>query len=150
MLALGWGLAAVMGSLCGVMVAPVVFLDPNMMQGILVYAFAAAVLGGLDSPLGAVVGGLTLGVFASLLGTYVAVVGTDLGLTVGFAIIVAVLVFRPAGLFGRITALHESDACTVRRQLGSSHWRARGSSSRCCRAFCRRTSSTNSPTSART
>jgi len=101
MLALGWGLAAVMGAICGVMVAPIVFLDPNMMQGILVYAFAAAVLGGIESPVGAVVGGLTLGVLVNLLGTYVTAIGTDLRLTVAFAIIVAVLVFRPSGLFGR-------------------------------------------------
>ncbi len=90
-----------MGAICGVMVAPVVFLDPNMMEGILVYAFAAAVLGGIESPLGAVVGGLTLGVLVNLLGTYVSFVGTELRLSVAFAIIVAVLVFRPAGLFGR-------------------------------------------------
>ena len=57
MLAFGWGLAAVLGAVAGMMVAPVVFLDPNMMQTILLYAFAAAVLGGLDSPVGAVVGG---------------------------------------------------------------------------------------------
>lgn len=100
MLALGWGLAAVMGSLCGVMVAPIVFLDPNMMQGILVYAFAAAVLGGIESPVGAVVGGLSLGVLVNLLGTYVSVIGTELRLSVAFALIVVVLVFRPAGLFG--------------------------------------------------
>ena len=54
------------------MVAPIVFLDPNMMQAVLIYAFAAAVLGGLESPVGAVVGGLALGVTLNLLGTYVA------------------------------------------------------------------------------
>jgi branched-chain amino acid transport system permease protein len=101
MLALGWGLASVMGTLSGLMVAPIVFLDPNMMQSIVVYAFAAAVLGGIDSPLGAVVGGLTLGVALNLLGTYVDFIGTDLRLPVAFAIIVAVLVIRPSGLFGR-------------------------------------------------
>ncbi len=101
MLALGWGLAAVIGAISGMMVAPVVFLDPNMMQGIIVYAFAAAVLGGIDSPLGAVVGGLALGVLLNLLGRYVDVVGTDLRLTVAFAIIVIVLIVRPRGLFGR-------------------------------------------------
>jgi branched-chain amino acid transport system permease protein len=100
MLALGWGLAAVVGAVSGIMVAPVVFLDPNMMQGILVYAFAAAVLGGIESPIGAVVGGLVLGVALALLGTYVEFVGTDLRLPVAFAIIVIVLLFRPAGIFG--------------------------------------------------
>lgn len=101
MLALGWGLAAVVGAISGMMVAPIVFLDPNMMQGIIVYAFAAAVLGGLESPVGAVIGGLLLGVVLNLLGTYVEAVGNDLRLPVAFAIIVAVLVARPAGIFGR-------------------------------------------------
>ena len=77
MLAFGWGLAAVLGAVAGMMIAPVVFLDPNMMQTILLYAFAAAVLGGLDSPLGAVVGGLLLGVTITLLGRYVDFIGSD-------------------------------------------------------------------------
>jgi branched-chain amino acid transport system permease protein len=102
MLALGWGLAAVVGAISGLMIAPVVFLDPNMMQGIIVYAFAAAVLGGVESPAGAVVGGLILGVLLALLGTYVDFVGTDLRLPVAFAIIIVVLLFKPAGLFGRV------------------------------------------------
>ncbi len=102
MLALGWGLSAVVGAISGVMVAPIVFLDPNMMQGIVVYAFAAAVLGGIESPLGAVVGGLLLGVVLNLLGTYVEFIGTDLRLPVAFLIIVVMLVVRPAGLFGRL------------------------------------------------
>ncbi|HTX57614.1 MAG TPA: branched-chain amino acid ABC transporter permease [Candidatus Acidoferrales bacterium] len=101
MLALGWGLASVVGAVAGMMVAPVVFLDPNMMQGILVYAFAAAVLGGIESPVGAVVGGLALGVVLALLGTYVSFIGTDLRLPAAFAIILAVLFLRPAGIFGR-------------------------------------------------
>src|SRR2546423_10565657 len=71
MLALGWGLAAALGAVSGMMVAPVVFLDPNMMQGVLIYALAAAVLGGLDSPVGAVVGGLLLGVVLEVLTSYV-------------------------------------------------------------------------------
>ena len=102
MLALGWGLAAAVGAISGIMIAPVVFLDPNMMQGVVVYAFAAAVLGGVESPLGAVVGGLLLGVVLNLLGTYVDFIGTDLRLPVAFAIIVGVLLVRPAGLFGRV------------------------------------------------
>jgi branched-chain amino acid transport system permease protein len=73
-----------------------------MMQGIVVYAFASAVLGGIESPLGAVVGGLVLGVVLNLLGTYVDFVGNDLRLPVAFLIIVVVLVVRPAGLFGRV------------------------------------------------
>jgi branched-chain amino acid transport system permease protein len=101
MLALGWGFASVMGTISGLMVAPIVFLEPNMMQSIVVYAFAAAVLGGIDSPVGAVVGGLILGVVLNLLGRYVDFIGTDLRLPVAFVIIVAVLVVRPSGIFGR-------------------------------------------------
>ena len=71
MLAIGWGLAAVLGAVAGMMAAPTVFLDPRMMLVILIYAFAAAVLGGIDSPIGAVVGGLSLGVIVNLLGAYV-------------------------------------------------------------------------------
>jgi branched-chain amino acid transport system permease protein len=85
------------------MIAPVVFLDPNMMQSIIVYAFAAAVLGGVESPIGAVVGGLTLGVVLNLLGTYVPAIGDELRLAAALAIIVAVLVIKPSGLFGRAT-----------------------------------------------
>jgi branched-chain amino acid transport system permease protein len=101
MLALGWGLAAVVGATAGIMIAPVVFLDPNMMQSIIVYAFAAAVLGGIESPIGAVVGGLILGVAINLIGTYVEAIGNELRLAAALAIIVLVLVVRPSGLFGK-------------------------------------------------
>jgi branched-chain amino acid transport system permease protein len=101
MLALGWGLAAVVGAVAGIMIAPVVFLDPNMMQSIIVYAFASAVLGGIESPIGAVVGGLILGVVLNLLGTYVDAIGNELRLAAALAIIVVVLMVRPSGLFGR-------------------------------------------------
>jgi branched-chain amino acid transport system permease protein len=103
MLALGWGLAAVLGAVAGMMVAPVVFLDPNMMQGILLYAFAAAVLGGLDSPVGAVVGGLLLGVTITLLGRYVGFVGSALKLPAALLLILLLLLVRPGGLFGSVT-----------------------------------------------
>ena len=103
MLALGWGLASAVGAISGIMIAPVVFLDPNMMQSVLVYAFAAAVLGGIESPIGAVVGGLVLGVVINLLGTYVEAIGNELRLAAALAIIVIVLLVRPAGLFGRVT-----------------------------------------------
>jgi branched-chain amino acid transport system permease protein len=102
MLALGWGLASMVGAISGIMIAPVVFLDPNMMQGVIVYAFAAAVLGGIESPVGAVVGGLLLGVLLNLLGTYVDAIGTDLRLPVAFALIIVVLLVKPAGIFGRV------------------------------------------------
>jgi branched-chain amino acid transport system permease protein len=102
MLAFGWGLAAVLGAVAGMMVAPILFLDPNMMQVILLYAFAAAVLGGLDSPIGAVVGGLLLGVGITLLGRYVGFVGDTLKLPAALLVILLVLVVKPNGLFGRV------------------------------------------------
>jgi len=89
------------GSVAGIMVAPVVFLDPNMMVGIQLYAFAAATVGGFTSPLGAVVGGLLVGVTENLVGTYVSFIGTELKLTVALAMIIVVLLVRPSGLFGR-------------------------------------------------
>ena len=104
MLALGWGLAAVLGAIAGVMAAPSLFLEPNMMQTVLLYAFAAAVLGGMDSPLGAVVGGLLLGVLLNLVGTYVHWIGGELRLPTALAVILAVLLVRPSGLFGRAAA----------------------------------------------
>jgi len=99
MLALGWGLAAAVGSVAGMMIAPVVFLDPNMMAGILLYAFAAALVGGIDNPGGAVFGGFLVGVLENLVG---AAIGTELKLTVALVLIVGVLVIRPSGLFGKV------------------------------------------------
>ena len=99
MLALGWGLAAGIGAVAGCMVAPVVFLDPNMMAGILLYAFAGALLGGIDSPLGAVLGGFLVGIIENLGGAYI--VGTELKLTMALIIIIAVLTLKPSGLMGR-------------------------------------------------
>jgi branched-chain amino acid transport system permease protein len=99
MLSLGWGLSALIGAVAGLMVAPVVFLEPNMMGGVLIYAFAAALLGGIDNPWGAVAGGLIVGVVENLAGTYL--VGTELKLTLALVLIVVVLLVRPSGLFGR-------------------------------------------------
>jgi branched-chain amino acid transport system permease protein len=99
MLALGWGLAAAIGAMAGMMVAPVVFLDPNMMAGILLYAFAGALLGGIDSALGAVLGGYAVGIIENLGGAYL--VGTELKLSLALVIIVVVLVVKPTGLMGR-------------------------------------------------
>jgi len=101
MLGLGWGLAAVLGAVSGLLAAPTQFVDPNMMQAILIYAFAAAVLGGIDSPAGAVVGGLVLGVGLNLIGTYVDFIGTELQLPLALLIILVVLLVKPTGLFGR-------------------------------------------------
>jgi branched-chain amino acid transport system permease protein len=100
MLALGWGLAALVGAVAGMLIAPVIFLEPNMMGGILIYAFAAATLGGITSPFGAVVGGFLVGVIENLAGTYIPFIGTELKLTVALLIIIVVLLVRPSGLFG--------------------------------------------------
>jgi branched-chain amino acid transport system permease protein len=102
LLALGWGFAAALGAVSGMMVAPTVFLTPNMMQAVLIYAFAAAVLGGLESPVGAVVGGLALGVLLAMLGAYVHFVTTELQLPVALLVLLLVLLVRPAGLLGRV------------------------------------------------
>ena len=100
MLALGWGLAAAIGSIAGMMVAPTVFLDPNMMGGILLYAFAAALVGGVDSPGGAVFGGFLVGVLENVLGAFV--IGNELKLAVALVLIIGVLVVKPSGFFGKV------------------------------------------------
>jgi len=99
MLALGWGLAGSIGAVAGMMAAPIVYLDPNMMSGVLLYGFAAALVGGIDNPWGAALGGFIVGVLENLAGAYV--VGTEIKLTVALVIIVGVLLVRPSGLFGR-------------------------------------------------
>jgi branched-chain amino acid transport system permease protein len=104
MLSLGWGLAAAIGAVAGILIAPVLFLEPNMMGGILIYAFASATLGGFTSPVGAVIGGFLVGIIENLAGTYIRFIGPDLKLTVALAIIVLVLIFKPSGLFGRAHA----------------------------------------------
>ncbi len=101
MLALGWGLAAVLGAIAGMMAAPTFFLDPNMMLTVLIYAFAAAVLGGIDSPVGAVVGGLLLGVILNLVGRYIEFLA-ELRLPSALLVLLIVLLIRPAGLFGQV------------------------------------------------
>ncbi len=100
MLALGWGLAAAVGAVAGMMVAPIVYLDPNMMGGILLYAFAAALVGGIDSPVGAVIGGFTVGVLENVLGAFV--IGNELKLSVALVLIIGVLLFKPSGFFGKV------------------------------------------------
>jgi branched-chain amino acid transport system permease protein len=100
MLALGWGLAAVFGAVAGMMVAPVLTLEPNLMGGVQIYAFAAATLGGFTSPAGAVLGGFIVGVVENLVGTYVSFIGTELKFTVALAMIIVVLLVKPTGLFG--------------------------------------------------
>jgi branched-chain amino acid transport system permease protein len=83
------------------MIAPIVFLEPNLMLGILLYGLAGAVLGGLTSPGGAVFGGFAVGVVENLAGTFVPVAGRELKLTLALVLIVGVLMVKPAGLFGR-------------------------------------------------
>ena len=101
MLALGWGLAAAIGAVGGILVAPIVYLEPNMMAGVLLYGFAGALLGGVTSPGGAVLGGLIIGVLENWVGQYVPG-GSELKLTFALILIVGVLLFKPAGLFGRV------------------------------------------------
>ena len=103
MLAMGWGLAGAVGAVSGMLIAPIVFLDPGMMQAVLLFAFAAAVLGGIESPIGAVVGGVTIGVLLALAGTYVPG-GQNLRTPLALVVIVIVLLVRPAGLLGRVEA----------------------------------------------
>jgi len=101
MLALGWGIAAAAGALAGMLSAPIVQLEPNFMLTILIFSFAAATLGGFDSAPGAVVGGIAIGNIAALGGRYIGFIGTQLDIVLALAVIVAVLLVRPAGLFGR-------------------------------------------------
>lgn len=100
MLMLGWGLAAAIGAVAGVLAAPLVYVQPNMMATLLLYAFAAATLGGFDSPPGALVGGVIVGVAENLAGTYIAWIGADFKQAVALIIIMLVLLIRPEGLFG--------------------------------------------------
>jgi branched-chain amino acid transport system permease protein len=96
MLMLGWALASLMGSLAGVLVAPSVFVGPNQFDTILIFGFTAAVMGGLDSPVGAVVGGLVLGLALSYVGGYE---GSALVTLAALVILLLVLMVRPRGLF---------------------------------------------------
>jgi branched-chain amino acid transport system permease protein len=102
MLGIGWGLAAMLSAVSGMMAAPAIVLTPNFMLQVLTYSFAAAVLGGIDSPLGAVAGSFIIGVGISLLSAYVQQIGPELQLPVALAVLLVVLILRPAGLFGRV------------------------------------------------
>jgi branched-chain amino acid transport system permease protein len=100
MLTLGWALAALVGSLSGILIAGGGLVHPSYMDGVVVYGFVAAVLGGLDSPVGAVVGGLVLGLALSLVSGYL---GSELVALAALAILMAVLLVRPSGLFSTTT-----------------------------------------------
>ena len=102
MLMIGWGLAAALGALAGCLTAARnQQFDTNFMIQVLVFSFAAATLGGLDSPLGAVVGGLIVGVVQEMVGAYVGFVGTDLRDGAAFVIILVILLVKPSDLFGK-------------------------------------------------
>lgn len=97
--ALAWGLGGLAGGLAGVLIAPAVFLDTNMMSALLIKGFAGGVLGGLSSLTGVFLGGLALGVAENLVGAYLSGSFSD---ALTFLVIIAVLVLRPEGLFGRV------------------------------------------------
>jgi branched-chain amino acid transport system permease protein len=101
LLLLGWGLAAAVGGLAGILVAPRLYLSTGMMQGVLIYAFAAIAIGGFDSFVGAIVGGFAVGIIESLLGSYVGFIGSQLKLSSALVIRLLILMFRPTGIFGR-------------------------------------------------
>jgi len=101
MIALGWGMSSAIGAVAGMLIAPVVYLEPNMMLGVLLYGFTGAVLGGMTSPGGAVAGGFIVGVIENLAGTFIPYFGRELKLTIALVLITAVLLVRPTGLFGR-------------------------------------------------
>lgn len=100
MLTLGWALAALVGALAGVLVAPSTFVSPTAFDPILVFGFTAAVIGGLDSPVGALVGGLLLGLTLSYLAGYA---GSDVVTLGSLVVLVVVLMVRPRGIFSRPT-----------------------------------------------
>lgn len=101
MLMIGWGLATTFGFIAAVLVAPRLFISPTMMVAVVIYALAAATLGGWDSVAGAIVGGLVIGVAEALGATFLPFIGAELKVGIPFALMAAVLLIRPQGLFGR-------------------------------------------------
>ena len=100
-LALGWGMAGSLGALAGVLVANTTLLEPNMMTRLFLFSLAAATIGGLDSPMGAALGGLVLAVVQTMAGGYVPAIGGDVSILVSIALLLVVLYVRPRGLLGR-------------------------------------------------
>lgn len=100
MLMLGWGVAACLGAVAGILAAPKLLLEPSTMFAVLIYSLAAATLGGMDSPGGAVVAGLIIGISENLAGTYIEWLGADLKIAVPLAVIFVVLIVRPNGIWG--------------------------------------------------
>ena len=105
MLMIGWGLATVCGFVSAVLVAPSLFLTPPMMVSVLIYSLSAATLGGWDSPMGAIIGGLVIGVAESLAGSFIPFIGADMKGAVPFALMALVLRIRPQGLFGHTAVI---------------------------------------------
>jgi branched-chain amino acid transport system permease protein len=104
MLMLGWALATMVAAVGGMLVAPILFLDLTMMLRVILFAFAAAVLGGLDSPPGALVGGVIIGVVQNIAATYSfgpVFFGPELSLNIALLVLVLILLVRPTGIFGR-------------------------------------------------
>jgi branched-chain amino acid transport system permease protein len=101
LLMVGWGLAASLGAIAGVLVAPRLTLTPGMMDGPLVYALAAVILGGISSPIGVVIAAALIGILENLAAVYLPFIGHDLKIAVPFVLLFTVLLVRPEGLFGR-------------------------------------------------
>jgi branched-chain amino acid transport system permease protein len=97
----GWGLAAALGAVAGVLVAPQLSLEPGMMDDALVYALAAVIIGGMTSPIGAVIAAWVIGVLENLAAVYIPFISHDLKVVVPFALVVIIILVRPQGLFGR-------------------------------------------------
>lgn len=104
MMILGWGMAAALGAVSGALVASRLTLDPNMMADVIIYAFASAVVGGMSSYVGAVVGGMIVGISQAFSTAYLPWLGADLQIVVPLLLIVAVLIVKPEGLFGKTVA----------------------------------------------
>ena len=104
MMILGWGMAAALGAVSGALVASRLTLDPNMMADVIIYAFASAVVGGMSSYVGAVVGGMIVGISQAFSTAYLPWLGADLQIIVPLLLIVAVLIVKPEGLFGKTVA----------------------------------------------
>ncbi len=103
MLMINWGVAAVIAAVAGMLVAPIVSLNYNMMSGILIYAFAGCLLGGIYSPFGAVFGAISISIMNTMVFFYFGWLDRSLEMLLTFSVIVVVLIFKPGGLFSRKT-----------------------------------------------
>lgn len=99
--AFAWGLSAVIGAIAGALIAPVVYLEPNMMLSTALSGFAGALLGGLTNPAGAVLGGFAVAIMENMVGTYVPVVGQELKSVIALLVVITVMVVSKGALFER-------------------------------------------------